>query len=357
MKRKLIIAIVLVALSLMLRLFSDNRSFVEDVYSNKIYPAVSGFFRMMLGWLPFSFGDILYLLAGLWILFNSVKFFTFLATPSRKRIFSLRTLLNVIILCSSVYLVFNLLWGLNYNRHTVAKIYDLDTASYSRAELVELNSLLLKRVNEAKASYGSDSMRRLKKSELFRKGYEAYRDAEKTWPQLHVEVRSAKPSIFSYLGNYLGFYGYYNPFTAEAQVNTTIPTVLLPFTTTHEIAHQLGYAKENEANFVGYLAASNSREPYFRYSVYFDLFIYANRELFYYDSALAKLYADSLSSGVKEDIRVLKKFHQKYQGPTSRLITYFYSFYLRSNSQPQGMQSYDDVVGMLIAFRRKYGKV
>ncbi len=69
--------------------------------------------------------------------------------------------------------------------------------------------------------------------------------------------------MYSYLGNYLGFTGYYNPFTGEAQVNTTVPLFVQPFTTCHEIGHQLGYAKENEANFAGYLAAKSSPDAGF----------------------------------------------------------------------------------------------
>jgi hypothetical protein len=79
--------------------------------------------------------------------------------------------------------------------------------------------------------------------------------------------------LWGWLGNYVGFTGYYNPFTGEAQVNTTVPKFLQPFTASHEVAHQLGYAKEMEANFVGYLAASHSTDTLFRYSVYLDLFL------------------------------------------------------------------------------------
>jgi hypothetical protein len=82
------------------------------------------------------------------------------------------------------------------------------------------------------------------------------------------------------LGNYTGFTCYYNPFTGEAQLNTTIPRFLQPFIACHEVAHQLGYAKENEASFVGYLAAKGSGNALLQYSTYLDIFMHANRNLF-----------------------------------------------------------------------------
>jgi hypothetical protein len=113
--------------------------------------------------------------------------------------------------------------------------------------------------------------------------------------------------------SYLGYSGYYNPFTGEAQVNTTIPIFLQPFVSCHEIAHQLGYAREDEANFVAYLVAKNSTDQSLKYSAYLDLFIYANRALKEYDSTAAKTIRLKLSVGVEKDIDELKRFNHAHQ--------------------------------------------
>ena len=50
----------------------------------------------------------------------------------------------------------------------------------------------------------------------------------------------------------MGYAGYLNPFTLEAQVNMLgCQKSTYPITIAHEMAHQLGYAAENEANFIG----------------------------------------------------------------------------------------------------------
>lgn len=168
---------------------------------------------------------------------------------------------------------------------------------------------------------------------------------------------SVKPSIYSYLGNYLGFTGYYNPFTGEAQVNTTIPVFIRPFTTCHEIGHQLGYAKESEANFSAFLSARASDDPAFLYSVYFELYAYASRYLYFADSNALRNISNKLSEEVRADIMELRIFFSQYDNPIETAIDKIYAEYLKSNEQPSGRMSYNEVVGMLIAYYKKYGKI
>ena len=61
------------------------------------------------------------------------------------------------------------------------------------------------------------------------------------------KVSSVKNSILSTPLSYMGFSGYINPFTLEAQINVNTPQLYLPTTICHEIAHQMGYSAENEA--------------------------------------------------------------------------------------------------------------
>jgi hypothetical protein len=162
--------------------------------------------------------------------------------------------------------------------------------------------------------------------------------------------------MFSYLGNYLGFQGYYNPFSGEGQVNTTIPRFLEPFVTTHEIAHQLGYARENEANFVAFLACRSFPSPGFRYSLYFDMFNYSVGELGRRDTARSKGYLRNLHPQVVRDIDEFRDFYRRYKNPVEPIISWGYGHYLKANNQPGGKQTYNEVVAWLIAYYKKFGK-
>ena len=67
--------------------------------------------------------------------------------------------------------------------------------------------------------------------------------------------------MFGIIGNYVGFQGYYNPFTTEAQYNAELPNTYIPFTLSHESAHQLGFAREQEATgHLPYRARSTSHQ-------------------------------------------------------------------------------------------------
>ena len=174
---------------------------------------------------------------------------------------------------------FQFVWGLNYNRKGIAYQLDLDVKRYTLADLDTLTSAIQEKLNDYAilvTEEQRDSFNR--KKNLFKESREAYQTMQSDnfhfWP---TNAQSVKPSLFSYLGNYLGFQGYYNPFSGEAQVNTTIPRFLEPFVTAHEIAHQLGYAKENEANFVAFLACRYFSFHGISILLYFDMYNYAVR--------------------------------------------------------------------------------
>lgn len=257
----------------------------------------------------------------------------------------------------SVYIAFNLLWGLNYNRFGIDYRLKLESSGYTNQDLLQITKELASRVNALQPLSERSRPMLNKKKHLFGESVKAYKNLSTKIPILKYSYPSVKPSIFSYLGNFLGFTGYYNPFTGEAQVNTTIPLFILPFTTCHEIGHQLGYAKESEANFASYLSATSSDDSAFLYSVYFEMFAYAGRYLYYTDSLSLKQINRELLPGVKKDIQELRNFYSNYDSPLETAIDRIYSQYLKANEQPTGKMSYNEVVGMLIAYYKKNGKI
>ncbi|MFN5913494.1 MAG: DUF3810 family protein, partial [Chitinophagaceae bacterium] len=177
----------------------------------------------------------------------------------------------------------------------------------------------------------------------------SYDSLSTRYSSLRYRPVSYKSSAFGDLGNYMGYGGYYNPFTGEAQINSTLPFFLHPYIALHEVAHQLGYAKESDANFIGYLAALHSVDSAVRYSAHLEMFLYANNALWRSDSLTSKNNMERLSPRIKKDLAEYKAFSEKYVGPIDRFITWFYTGFLRFNNQPEGMRSYNR--GMLYALR------
>ena len=357
LKKSLLFTLVLLVIAVLIHIYSYNSIRVENQYSTGIYPAFSSFLRYIFGWLPFSFGDVIYGLVILWLIWKLAKG---LKALLRKKVTlksfatGLRKAFHALLV---VYILFNLFWGINYNRTGIADQLDLKMAKYSQEDLRMINDLLVAKVNTSKTSLVNQQLKYPTNSELFSKVKHAYTNAEKTYPFLKYKPVSLKPSIWSWVGNYMGFTGYYNPFTGEAQVNTLVPKFLQPFTTSHEVAHQLGYAREMEANFVGYLSTAASADTLLHYSVYLDLFMYSNRNLFDTDSAAAKKYRQQLIPDVMDDLQEWKRFSKKYRNPVEPVFRWIYGIYLRRNQQPQGLLSYDEVTGFIIAYYKKFGKI
>jgi hypothetical protein len=263
-----------------------------------------------------------------------------------------------LLLCFAfIYIIFNIFWGINYDRKGIAYQLKLGDLKYDTADVINLQEILLEKVNASKTAVIKSHERYPSKKDLIKRAEKSYHEVENIFPFLEYRNLSVKSSLYGRPGDYLGFTGYYNPFTGEAQINTTVPQFLQPYIATHEMAHQLGYAKENEANFVGYLAAVNSTDTLFHYSTYFDLFLYANHEVFYFDSTSAFKAVKQLIPAVKQDILEFRKFDEAHQSFLEPAINWMYGNYLKLNNQPKGMHSYNAVVGMLIAYYKKYGKI
>ena len=354
--RRKITWVCLIVLAAVIKVFSNYPVAVEKYYSRGLYPFTARLQRLLFGWVPFSVGDMLYFVTAVILLYLLIRLIRQLVRRQAPKGWWQVALRRMAFLGLWVYVLFNALWGLNYNRLGIAEQLQLDVRPYSTAELKDLTSIIIGKLDEL------DSLSRLHRANLahtvsLRSGaVRAYDSLAVEDARFAYHSPSVKSSLFSYPGLYIGFGGYYNPFTGEAQVNTLDPLIVQPYTTCHEMGHQLGYALENEANFIGFLAARSSPEPAFRYSVYLDMYVYSMRELYMRDSMLAKSFRTKISPGVRQDLRELQRFNRRYANPLDPLIWKLYGGYLRANRQPHGIVTYSEVTAWLIAYAKKYGR-
>lgn len=350
--------LLLFLLAFSLRLFALNEVWIEQHYTFGLYPLVSKTMRALLGWVPFSIGDVLYILAFLWVIRKVWKLVLLLKMKRTKEYLTWMLLRKYIKLFLLIYVVFMAFWGLNYYRQGIPAQLGLRVKSYSVQDLFDVTIVLQQRLN--KYAEKIDSLQRLtlnKNRLLFQKGKEAYGFVNQSYSFLSYANPSIKPSLFTPVGQFIGFTGYYNPFTAEAQLKTDIPVFLKPFVVTHEMAHQLGYAKENEASFVAYLACKSSTDLDFLYSAYFELYrdaiIECRRTQ---NNELSETIGKNIHPRVRYDAHDLQAYLLRNQNFIEPFMTGVYDRYLKLNNQPKGKATYDEVIAYLIAYMKKYGK-
>ncbi|MCW3464259.1 DUF3810 domain-containing protein [Chitinophaga nivalis] len=350
-KKKIIrIVLTLTAILLLKGLFAWSNQCC-DFYFHRWYAWSSWTLRQVTGIVPFSVGDVIYtawVIAGIVYL---LKLCYNLIRLAWERILLL--ILSGISFLSACYLAFLVLWGFNYDRYSIPYETGVVSGDYNTRQLYQLTDTLLQLVNKEKYNTG-DTVGIMTPdttgTPLFKQAIAAYAAAAEKWPALRYKAPCVKPSLFGEWMNYAGTTGYLNPFTNEAQVNTTVPAVLQPFITCHEIAHQLGYAPEEDANFIGYLAATSIADSRFRYSAHFDMFLYSVRQLGYQDSTLAKTLWKRTLPGVKADHKAMIDFYERYTSKADKYFTLFYDSYLKANKQEKGIRSYSEVTGWLVAY-------
>ena len=314
---------------------SDQR--VEQWYARGIYPYISGLLQASLGWIPFSVGDLLYSGVIFWSVYRLWKFASTIRAQGFKNCWNgygqlLSHFLKLLTVLAWIWIAFHALWGFNYYRKSIPVQFGFVADPPSSQELLQFTQFLLDETNR----YAIE----LRTFPLNNAAHDNCSSLDSQHP---------KASMFGVIGNYMGYGGYYNPFTGEAQMNNHMPAFMLPFIAVHEKAHQQGFAKESEANFMGYLAAMQSKDSCLKYSANLEMFIYANNALRRSDSVAAKKNFKKLSPIAIKDLKSYRAFVKKYQGPIDEFTTWFYTKFLRLNNQPEGMYSYNR--GMVYVMR------
>jgi hypothetical protein len=170
-------------------------------------------------------------------------------------------------------------------------------------------------------------------------------------PFLQTLNSRVKPVINSELMSHAHITGVYTYFTGEANLNMVFPDYTLPYTAAHELAHQRGIAREDEANFIAFLVCMESDDPYIRYSACLNVYEYVASAL---RSANSEYYRHSYQ-GLPYEIRLeeaaYSRFFEKYRENVAADISEATNnAYLQSQGAPEGTRSYNLVVDLTVAY-------
>ncbi len=324
-----------------------------DFFNRYIGSAVRGFLAYLTGWLPFSLGEAM-------IIFLPVAAVAMIIYACRRYADSWRSVFvysgMVISVVSLLFSIFVFGFGTGYHGTTVDRKLGLDRTDVSPEELYLTASILAEHVNDEAANvkyqYNGFSIMPYTYNEMSKKLVEAYDKVCEEYDFIPRLSSRVKPVMLSEPWTYTHISGVYSYFTGEANINTNFPDYTIPYTAAHEMAHQRGIAREDEANFIAFLVCIASDDPYIRYSGYLEVYEYVASSLYSADKTLYSQVYTGLRPKVKAEMAAYNEFFEKYrENVVADISGAVNNSYLQLQGTV-GSKSYGLVVDLTVAYYR-----
>jgi hypothetical protein len=346
-KRKYILPLFLLFQIIFLKILAFFPETVERFYSNGLYVFISKISRTVFGSIPFSVGDIIYGIAIVYVLFSIWK------TRKSWRLQWKDNLLRITSYLSVLYFLFHLLWAFNYYRQPLFEKMSIER-EYTKEDLVAFTEKLIIKTNAVQLEITKNKNLKINnpfsQDSIFKMSQNGYDNLAKQYSFFSYQMPSRKKSLISLPLTYMGFGGYFNPFTSEAQVNDKLPMYGFPNVVCHEMAHQIGYASESECNFIGFLACVKNDDLHFQYSAYANALRYCMVNIQMKDEVQFNKLKTKINPGILANYKENELFWKQYDTFIDKGFHAFYDQFLKMNQQEDGIESYSKYVDLLINY-------
>lgn len=342
-----IIAIIAIIVYLVSR---SSVSFAE-YYARTISQWIRAVFGTITGWFPFSLGEtLLYSLIPL-----AVAYFIFTMRRMKKdeRLYW-KSVLPLIAIIFNILSLYVLGFGVCNFRLSLDKNLGLDRQKVTAEELAMTADILSIQLDSIVSEIGfiekDASVMPYDFFELSEKMNDAF--SKYASENDYISHFYAKPKVvaLSELMTYTHISGVYSFFTGEANVNVNYPDFVIPYTMAHEMSHQRGIAREDEANFVAFLVCMESDDPYIQYSALLNMQEYILSALSKADKELYAQKYYALSEEIRYELISYSKFFKKYEKNVAAQVTdKVNDKFLQANGQQNGTRSYGMVVDLTVA--------
>ncbi|MBD5115122.1 MAG: DUF3810 domain-containing protein [Ruminococcaceae bacterium] len=361
-KLRWIIPLILILISAAVLIASRASTDFADWFGFNIYPVFSGIGSRLWGLFPFSAGELFVILFVLGTLTGLVCLIIYVRHRRGQRI---RAFINGFswAVCAASVLFFlvtlNCLAG--YNRTPFSEYSGLTLTEYTAEELKGLTMAIIEKANKAVNEVELNGEGRpVKPGDFNRLACESMEKAAEKYEVLKAYYPQPKAVRASSVMSSFNLAGIYFPVTVEANYNNSMPVSSQGFTACHELSHLSGFIREDEANYIAFIACRESDSPYFRYSGYLDALTYAL-------NAYRTVANDDEYYGLTAliDPLILSEYgyRNEYWSPYRKKVTYKVSStvndaYLKANNQTDGTKSYGRVVDLMLAeWKANDGKI
>ncbi len=331
--------------------------FTEYVVARGVFRIIGFPVQWLMSVLPFSFAELLVILALPLLITLLIIYLIRIVKSQNKKKTAEKGVRGTVWVLSVALLVYTVMHGANFNRIPLAEQLSLPLRRYTAEDLYKVTCDIAIKASAAREKLPEDkngcAIFTADESEILKLADNSFDNIKKEYPFLKSAVWRVKSVKLSNLWSYTGTTGMYFPWTAEANVNVDMPKYLIPNSAAHEIAHTMGYAREDECNFLAWLACSTSGIADFEYSGNFWGFTYCINALYDADSTLAdKAYA-YCSEGMLRDLDNRNRYWQSFEGEIMESSQNLNDVFIKVNGDKDGILSYDLMVELLLRYYDK----
>jgi len=313
--------------------------------------------------IPFSLAEFMLYISIPTVLFLLFKYiFKIIHAPrdgKTKSVVFLKGIFRIIAFCGFAMFIFTFTFGVCYGKTPVNenKNMDFERRLLSADDLYNALEILIDEVDEVseniKYVYSNTGSTKMPYglNEMNEKLNEAYKNMLSRHNLFRHIKSKVKPVILSVQMSKMHITGIYAFFTGEANLNIDFPDYNLPFTAAHEMAHLMGTAKEDEANFIAFLVCLYSNDDYIKYSGLVNMTEYIKNALYRADKDKYYEIMGTVPSLVTEEIAAFSKFFEKYRDTKiSKVASVVNDTYLQAQGQQHGVNSYGFVVDLTTVY-------
>ncbi len=340
------------------KILAGKSAWIEANYSETIYQWIRRVISSVTSLVSFSLAElILYAL----VLFSAGLLVTRLLQMLFRKGGMLQLLKSVASLALTAGIILNLFyatWGFNYFRQPLSERMGLEITQRGTDELEAFVLDTASRASELRSTLHENANGVFTPEEPLRSIFDrlpqAYRVLSQEFPVFYGDVTRAKSVLWSNGLSAQGISGVYIGLTAEPNVNVLQPPLLVYQAAAHEMAHQMGIASENEAEFTAYLACENSDDPNVRYSGLIFALIISGNALYQADPDRYIGATETYGDAIWRDLSDYDAYWDSFDGEVQQSADKRNDAYLKHNSQQSGILSYGESVDLLLAYDAKY---
>ena len=244
--------------------------------------------------------------------------------------------------------------GVNYYRTSFAESTGIRVNSYTDMQLAAVCLELTEEVNQlADQMVRDDAGVMVYEDGMKARAVEAMKAMGAEYVELEGYYPQPKLLLIPQILSVQKVTGIYSPFTIEANCNGDFTPYNVPFTACHELSHLRGFMREEEANFIAWLACRESGYADFQYSGGLRGWISCMNVLYRENPELWAAIRVRLHPLVEADLDANRAYLAKYESPVSQIAETVNDNYLKVNGQSDGIQSYGRMADLIVAYYLK----